>query len=84
MIVNVGLVTSSLTPAASANAFVNVVLPAPRSPISRTTEPGLSSAVTALARAAVELRLVICRRTDMTARGCHTAAGFVIRVKCPQ
>src|SRR5699024_5685596 len=52
-IVNVGLVTVRFTPSPSANPFVNVVFPAPRSPSNVITSPGFNKVANCLATSRV-------------------------------
>src|SRR5689334_13413 len=57
--VKVGLVTALRTPSARAAPRTNVVFPAPNSPATRTTSPGLSDAVSLAASASVSAGPVV-------------------------
>src|SRR3954466_3178580 len=70
--VKVGEVTGSLTPSARAAPRIRVVLPAPRSPLTRTTSPGPSSVASrspgASVSAALRVRAVTPARDSCASR----------------
>src|SRR5580765_9031439 len=78
MIVKVGLLTSAAsTPSPSARPRVNAVLPAPRSPYSSTTAPGLSVAARSIAASSVSASELVVTVIDQggTSFLDHFAAG---------
>src|SRR3954454_17792227 len=62
-IVNVGLVTGSVTPSARQAPRTNVVLPLPSSPVTSTTSPGRSRAASSAPAASVSSGRVVSMRT---------------------